>query len=114
MSTDKIINNIKKISESEYHQIANKLIEDLAFAIEDNDSAGDFDIDQSEGIVDISDADSRHWIINKQAPRYEIWLASHISGAHHFVLCDDDKWRNSRGEELFAILCAENLPLFVK
>ena len=75
-----------------------------------DDVLGDeFDVDLNGGILNIELENGSQYVINKNAPNYEIWMSSPLSGASHYYLEDDLKtWLDTRsGHNFFDKLAQE-------
>ena len=68
-----------------------------------------FDVDLNGGILNIELENGAQYVINKNAPNYEIWMSSPLSGASHYFLKDDlVTWVDTRnGLKLFDKLAKE-------
>ena len=85
-----------------------KLIK-IADFIEDNDSNSIFDVEYSDGILNIDIFNSNQtYVINKHGASQKIWYSSPISGADYFSYnSQKQKWLNDKGGELTEKLLAE-------
>ena len=91
-----------------FETIAEKTLNILLDRIDD--ILGDeFDVDLNGGILNIELENGSQYVINKNAPNYEIWISSPLSGASHYYLEDDLKtWVDTRsGDKLFDKLAQE-------
>lgn len=87
---------------------AQKTLHDIFEQIDD--ALGDvIDVDLEGGIVTIELASGAQYVINKQAPKCEIWMSSPLSGARHFLFDDQhNAWVDTRsGDSLYDLLSAE-------
>lgn len=89
---------------TEFHKIADALLQSLADSIENNDKNSD--VEYLQGVLNIELGDGRKYVLNKHEPSRQIWLSSPVSGAHKFRH-DENKWIGHEGEDLFSILTAE-------
>ena len=84
----------------------NPIVYELMFSIEESidDSGGDFDYENSAGMLTITcEGNGSQIILSRQSAVSEIWLAAK-SGGFHFKL-DGDQWCNTvSGEPLTAML----------
>jgi iron donor protein CyaY len=99
------------LTESQFHQHADatltQLFEQLEEAFERHALE---DLELSGGILTITLADNRTFIVNKHAASGELWLASPISGGHHFVYDESSAtWMNVQGNSLLILLAQELL-----
>ena len=60
------------------------------------------------GILTVSCADGRQFVVNKHAPTREIWLSSPISGAVHFARRGEE-WVSTRGPDRLADRLAQDI-----
>lgn len=73
------------LSETHFHAIADATLLHLFDRLEDAFERGDFEeLDLNNGILTIETASGKTFIISKHAPSCQLWLASPISGGHHF------------------------------
>jgi len=91
-----------------FEAIAQKTLNILLERI-DNDLGDEFDVDLNGGILIIELANGAQYVINKNAPNYEIWMSSPLSGASHYYLEDDlETWVDTRnGYNFFDKLAQE-------
>ena len=84
----------------------NQIVDELMFSIEESidDSGGDFDYENSAGMLTITcEGNGSQIILSRQSAVSEIWLAAK-SGGFHFKL-DGDQWCNTvSGEPLTTML----------
>jgi frataxin len=68
-----------------------------------------FDVDLNGGILNIELENGTQYVINKNAPNYEIWMSSPLSGASHYYLDEDlETWVDTRsGDKFFKKLSEE-------
>ena len=77
-----------------FETIAEKTLNILLDRIDD--VLGDeFDVDLNGGILNIELENGSQYVINKNAPNYEIWMSSPLSGASHYYLEDSPKMTTS-------------------
>ena len=91
-----------------FENIAEKTLNMLLDRIDD--ALGDaFDVDLNGGILTIELKNGAQYVINKNAPNYEIWMSSPHSGASHYYLDDDlETWVDTRnGDKFFEKLSQE-------
>ena len=91
-----------------FENIAEKTLNMLLDRIDD--ALGDaFDVDLNGGILIIELENTAQYIINKNAPNYEIWMSSPLSGASHYYLDEDlETWVDTRnGDKFFEKLSQE-------
>lgn len=86
------------VDEAGFHLLADKTINALAEAIED-DLGDEIDVDVQDEILTLGLADRSQYVINKNSPLRQIWLSSPKSGAWHFEWdAQSERWRSTRGE----------------
>ena len=79
-----------------FESIAQKTLNTLLDCIDD-ELGDEFDVDLNAGILSIELANGTQYVINKNAPNFEIWMSSPLSGASHYFLEDDLKtWVDTR------------------
>lgn len=92
---------------SRFATLADDLLERIADAIDE--ALGDeIDAELQGGILTLSLEAGGQYIINKNAPMRQLWLASPVSGAWHFDYVDSD-WISTRAPKvaLTAVLAGE-------
>lgn len=71
------------------------------------------EVDLSDGILTLELDSGAKYIVNKQAPNRQIWLASPTSGGWHFAHAGGDgspaNWRSTKGGATLADLLADEL-----
>lgn len=89
------------MNDSQYHQLADDLLNQLQDSIDDIDF--DLDYETAGGILEVIFPNGTKIIINKQAPLHQIWVATKFNG-HHFEY-KDGLWIDNRTDvELFTLL----------
>jgi len=63
-----------------FTMLAEKLLNDLTDALEEEEHAMFEEINFSNGVLTIDMADGRSFVLNKQTPNLQVWLSSPISG----------------------------------
>jgi CyaY protein len=87
----------------EFEKLADDTIQDM---IERLETEG-IDLDFEGNMLQIQ-TDNGVYVINKHSTSRQIWMASPISGAKHFIYNPDkQQWIDSGGLELFSILSKE-------
>lgn len=82
-------------------------IEDLVKEIEKQDIETKLDLDiQAEDVLQIESTDGIY-ILNIKSAKKELWLASPISGPHHFKLSIEREFVDTNGKELLNLLSEE-------
>jgi frataxin len=98
------------MDESTYLALADKTLESIARAIEEQDSAGRLDVELNQGILTLELDDGRQFVINRHTASRQVWMSSPISGAsHHAYVSDQQSWVDSEGRELLSLLEADLL-----
>ena len=96
------------MQEKEFQQLATKTLDNLADALDTLDADGDLDLEYHGGIITITLASGKQFIINKHTPSQQIWLSSPISGGFHFLYeASSEKWQLENGKTLNDILSDE-------
>ncbi len=89
------------MNDSQYHQLADELLEQLQDSIDEIDF--DLDYESAGGIVEVIFPNGTKIIVNKQAPLHQIWVATKFNG-HHFEY-NNGVWIDNRtGAELYELL----------
>ena len=96
------------MSESEFLELAEAVLDEVESALEEAADAADVDVECSRtgNVLQVEFVDNGSKIIvNTQAPMQEIWVAARAGGFHYRL--DGELWRDTRdGSELFAALSA--------
>jgi iron donor protein CyaY len=81
----------------------------LADYIENNDKNSTFDVEYSDGILNINVfANNKIYVINKHSASQKIWFSSPISGANYFAYdAQKEKWLSDKNQELEEYLLQE-------
>lgn len=97
------------LSESHFHAIADATLLHLFDRLEDAFERGDFEeLDLNGGILTIETMEGKTFIISKHAPSLQLWLASPLSGGHHFPYDETAGcWSIASGHDLKALLARE-------
>lgn len=82
----------RDMTEDEYNNIANELLDDLLDKLEViEDSMDGFEVNSSgDGVIHVNMADKGTWVLNKQTPSRQIWLSSPITGPTHYRMVDNE------------------------
>lgn len=100
---------IDEISDIEYSKVANNYLESLSDELEE--LAEDFpqiDVELTQGVMTLTVAKERTYVINKQPPNKQIWLSSPYSGPKRYDLIGG-KWITLRDHSLLTELLREEL-----
>jgi iron donor protein CyaY len=97
------------MEETDFLQISQDTLIDLADLIENNDEKSIFDVDYSDGILNIEIFDKdKTYVINKHSASQKIWFSSPVSGADYFSYDEKSKkWLDKNNQELKTILINE-------
>lgn len=96
------------MDESNFHELADELLDELAEAIEMADPDGLLDVDISEGVLTIEIPDDGEYVINKHAPTVQIWVSSPVSGASYYSYDEGEgEWMSEEGRPFKQMLVAE-------
>jgi len=91
------------MNDSEFQQLADLLYQNIEDKIEE--SGADVDYDQNGGLLTLEFNDRSKFIINRQQPLHQIWLATHENG-HHYDY-KNEQWIDDRsGNEFLTFLSA--------
>ena len=95
------------LKESEFINLADRVIKDIWDVIETQDKDCILDMDFAGEILNIVTPKGQY-VINRHTAAREIWLASPISGPKHFAYNINEKnWVSKSGENLVKILQQE-------
>ncbi|MBL6665186.1 MAG: iron donor protein CyaY [Rickettsiales bacterium] len=80
----------------------NEFLEDLSESIENFDVDAKFDVDYSDGILNLLIEDSgQTYVINRHSASKKIWYSSPLSGADYFSYSErEENWLNDKGDVL--------------
>ena len=74
------------MNDTEFQSLAAATLERIADALEPAYEAGALDdLVLEDGVLNVTTAQARVFVISKHAPTQQIWLASPLSGGLHFV-----------------------------
>ncbi len=95
------------MDERAFESLVARILADFADRLEPalDDAA---EVEFRGGILTVSCADGRQFVVNKHAPTREIWLSSPISGAIHFARRGED-WVSTRGPDRLADRLAQDI-----
>ncbi|NBX03815.1 MAG: iron donor protein CyaY [Alphaproteobacteria bacterium] len=94
------------MTESEFHTLADALLEQMADALEDADSTGDIEVDLEGSVLSIALSSGKQYLVSKHAPSRQMWVSSPASGGLHFSYMDE-KWALADGRELLSFVAGE-------
>lgn len=86
------------MTNTEFHQLAEELLEHIETEIEQQEL--DVDMDNDGNVLTIEFNNGTHIVINKQEPLHQVWLATKFNG-HHF-LYQNGQWFDERNQIFFA------------
>ncbi|GEQ69149.1 hypothetical protein JCM33374_g2820 [Metschnikowia sp. JCM 33374] len=87
-----IENLIDQVSDSQYSRIANDYLETLSDDMEELcEDFPQIDVELTQGVMTLTVADGKTYVINKQPPNKQIWLSSPYSGPKRYDLIGG-KW----------------------
>jgi frataxin len=95
------------MDERAFESLVARILADFADRLEQalDDAA---EVEFRGGILTVSCADGRQFVVNKHAPTREIWLSSPISGAVHFARRGEE-WVSTRGPDRLADRLAQDI-----
>lgn len=102
------------MSESNFHNSCETVLNSLAEAIENRDKNSKLDVEYSDGILTITiEATSQTYVINRHAASQKIWYSSPFTGADYFSFDEaSQNWLDSKGEWLEEKLFSELQKIF--
>ena len=90
------------MSQENFSQKADELINFVYNRINQEQKYSHLEVDILDDILHIFIENGDEFVINKHNILKEIWLASPVSGASHFIYRDDqNQWVSTRNEEFF-------------
>ncbi|MDC8854027.1 iron donor protein CyaY [Shewanella algae] len=97
------------MTDTEYHQLADEMFDQIETAIENaiDEQDADVDIDASGNVLQLEFADSSKIVINKQEPLHQIWVATRFGGYHFGYV--DGKWIDERNGGEFMPFVRESI-----
>ncbi len=99
------------MQDSKFLYQSERFIESIANQIEEQDIAGELEVDFIGDVLNI-ETKAGIYVINRQSAASEIWLASPISGPYHFSM-KSGKWVTKTGIDILQLLTSE-LSNFIK
>lgn len=92
------------MNESEFHNIADKTLEDIQTVIDD--SGADIDYEESGGVLTLEFDNGSKIIFSRQPPMKQLWMAARSGGFHFDYDAGSETWICDSGdhEELYAML----------
>jgi frataxin len=104
------------LDESHFHAAGDATLTHLFDQLEEAFEAGTIDeLELSNSILQIETPCGKIFIISKHAPSRQIWLASPLSGGHHFTYhASHQHWQSNNGHTLNDLLRAELHQLGVR
>ena len=95
------------MDETLFKTLSDNRLSDLAEAIENADKNGQLDVEYASGVLTVTLANKKQYVINQHVPMRQIWLSSPVSGAAHFDYVEGH-WKSTRGgQDLLEILHTE-------
>lgn len=78
---------VDQLSDGQYNKIANHYLETLSDDLEElADTYPQLDVELTQGVMTLTVAEGRTYVINKQPPNKQIWLSSPYSGPKRYDL----------------------------
>lgn len=94
------------MQETQFLTLAKKIILYISQEIDLQMENNIIEVDMLDNDVISIITPSGQYIINKQTPAREIWLASPVSGPYHFCY-NDGVWETKKGQDLLSLLNME-------
>ena len=94
------------MNETEFHRLADNMLNTMFDALEEADEKGALDVEYQDGIMTIRLPGGKQYIVSKHAPSQQIWLSSPLSGGLHFSY-DAATWALPTGARLSGVLAEE-------
>ena len=97
-------------NETSSPQSMDHYLSNIAHLVEQADEAEAFlEVDWQSPVLRLITSAQKEWYINRHDQSEQIWLASPVSGAHHFS-CQKNGWLNREGVS-FAHLLAKEIEM---
>lgn len=93
------------MKDENFEIVAKNIISYIAEEIENQDELFEAELDFKDGVLTI-EIGRKIFVINKQSATNEIWLASPVSGPHHFKI-HNDRWISHKKADLLNLLSEE-------
>ena len=91
------------MNDTEFHQLADKLMLNIEEAIDAYEGDADIDYETNGGVMALTFENGSKIVINRQEPLHQIWLATK-AGGYHFNFRDTGWICDRSGEEFYALL----------
>ena len=92
-----------------YNAASERFVECVMDLIDRADSDAVEDTKFDDGVLNV-ETEQGTWVLNKQAPKRQLWLSSPISGPHHYDMVGDGAaWRSDRDGHLLHEKLTEEL-----
>lgn len=102
---------VDSVSSQQYHNISNEYLEGLFDELEVlGEEHHQIDVELAQGVMTLTVAPGKTYVINKQPPNKQIWWSSPISGPKRFDLIEG-QWTTLRDGSKLTDLLAEELLL---
>jgi iron donor protein CyaY len=96
------------MSNTDFLELAEEVLQNIASAIEEADSAFELDVDATGDSINIEFSDGSKYLINIHASSQEIWVSSPVSGACHFAYDEDEgTWKDANETDLCELVTEE-------
>jgi CyaY protein len=97
------------MNDTQFHQLADKLMSNIEQAIDNYDGDSDIDYEINGNVMTISFENDSKIIINRQESMHQVWLATK-TGGYHFDY-QEPGWRCDRSGEDFIKILSEAITL---
>jgi frataxin len=95
------------MEETLFKSLSDTTLSKLAEAIEAADAKGELDVEYASGVLTVTLANKKQYVINQHVPMRQIWVSSPVSGAGHYDYIEGG-WKNTRGgQDLLELLHQE-------
>lgn len=97
------------LDETHFHAVADATLMHCFDQLEDAYERAELDeLELESGVLTITTADGKQFVVSKHAPSRQIWLASPFSGGLHFSFAaDSQRWLDTGGAALYDIIRAD-------
>lgn len=95
--------------EQDFFRLSEEILTNLADEIEKKDKNAVFDVEYSDGILNIVfDETGQTYVINKHSASQKIWYSSPMTGANYFSFDKNSSdWIDAKGDNLTSKLFSE-------
>lgn len=90
-----------------FETVSDQMLESLAERIEAADKESTLEVEHSSGVLTITLANGKQYVINRHRVTEQLWWSSPVSGAKYFSLNANNLWLDKEQKELTNLLFYE-------